>query len=338
MAASSSNFAFRQGSNNLRDAAIAPATLHTYTTHSQNFLIYAQISPSEFLRTDPTVLDRRLARYIQHLHATGRPFDYASHALNGIVFRRPAVRTLLGESRLCLRGWKRTRHTESHPPLTWELAVVFAVIMSRSGFHASAIALLLSFDCYLRVGELIRLQRADVIMPNDARMGRSHTSMALRLARTKTGLNQWVSLQSTVVAELLLFWMQHSACDARPSDSVFPFTAAHFRRLLRFTAAAAGVDHIPYVPHSLRHGGATADFLRGATIEQVMFRGRWKSMESARRYIQTGRALLAMQEVPEKLNRIGILLDGWLAAIITQLVRTVPLVVTSRRQRVRFEQ
>lgn len=283
----------------------------------------------------PAAVDRLLAQYIEQLHSLGRPFDYASHTVNGVVFQRPELRLHLGESRLRLRGWLRTRRTESHPPLTWELAVVFAVTMSRSGHHAPAVALLLAFDCYLRVGELVRLQRADVVLPHDPRMGRSHTGMALRLAKTKTGLNQWVSIQDSAVADLLQSWMSRSATAARPTDTVFPFSAAHFRRLLRSTAVAVGVGHIPYVPHSLRHGGATADFLNGATIEQVMFRGRWQGMQSARRYIQTGRALLAAQSVPAHLNRLGILFDDQLVAIMVHLFDSVELVLPSRR-RVRF--
>jgi integrase len=337
MAAPTPHHTFNQRSA-LRDAALAPATLRTYNKNLQHFLQSSLLSEQRFFSLPPSVLDRRLAEYIEYLYASGGSFDYAAHALNGVVFHRPNMRLQLGESRLRLRGWGRIRRTASHPPLTWELAVVFAVTMAQSGFHASAIALLLSFDCYLRVGELVRLTRADVIMPNDPRMGRSYTSMALRLGRTKTGLNQWVSLRDTAVAYLLQFWMQHTALGALPSDAVFPFSPTHFRRLLRSTATALGVGDIPYVPHSLRHGGATADFLSGFTIEQVMFRGRWKSMESARRYIQAGRALLAMQEVPRELNERGILFDDELFETLTSIVLSVPMAASSRAQRVRFEQ
>jgi len=323
--------------SSLRDSALAPATLRTYTINLQSFLQFTQLTMSSFLSIPAPAVDHRLAEYIEHLHSLGRPFDYASHTVNGVVFRRPELRLQLGESRLRLRGWQRTRRTQSHPPLTWELAVVFAVTMSKSGHHAAAVALLLAFDCYLRVGELVRLQRADVILPHDARTGRSHTGMALRLAVTKTGLNQWVSIQDSAVGELLESWIRRTASGARPHDPVFPFSAAHFRRLLRSTAEAAGVGHIPYVPHSLRHGGATADFLTGATIEQVMFRGRWQSMQSARRYIQSGRALLAAQQVPSHVNRLGILLDDDLMAVMGYLMDSVPLVLPSRR-RVRFAQ
>ena len=54
-------------------------------------------------------------------------------------------------------------------------------------------------------------------------------------------------------------------------------------------------DRVPYVPHSLRHGGATCDYLYagGESLEDILFRGRWASMKSTRQYIQQGPALMA---------------------------------------------
>ena len=93
----------------------------------------------------------------------------------------PILRLQLGESRLRLRGWKRLKQHHSHPPLTWELAATFAVTMAKWGHHAEAVATLLAFDCYLRIGELTRLTYADVLQPNDIRAGSDYTGMALRL-------------------------------------------------------------------------------------------------------------------------------------------------------------
>lgn len=337
LARNSNSNNFRPGSNNLRDAALAPATILTYTSNFNGFLSFAKLSPAQFRLEPVAELDQQLALYIEHLYTIGRPFDSASHALNAVVFNRPAMRSSIGESRLRLRGWQRGRTCESHPPLTWELTVLIAVTMSRSGFHSSAIGMLLSFDCYLRVGELQRLTRGDIVMPNDPRMGSAYTAMALRLGRTKTGLNQFVTVERRVVAELLRFWIDSTSVGSQPSDSAFPFTAAHFRNLMRSTVHALGLGHIPYVPHSLRHGGATAANLRGATIEQIMQRGRWAVMKSASRYIQSGRALLVMQQIPAHLNELGIQFDGRLSSIIRHLTFTVPLQITSRRQQFQFQ-
>ena len=89
-------------------------------------------------------------------------------------------------------------------------------------------------------------------------------------------------------------------------------------------ASVHGLGGIPYVPHSFRHSGATYAHLRGATIEQIMYRGRWVSLESARRYIQTARALLIMLSIPDRLNTVGAALAPHVDVMMRMLVDTVP--------------
>ena len=316
--------------SSLRESAVASTTLRTYDKNLNNFLQFTRLSFSLFLTFDAQRLDAKLAAYIEHMHATAAPFDYASHAVHGVIFRRPELRgpSSLPISRQCLRGWARTRLTASHPPLTWELTVLFAVNMARSGHHGPAVAILLAFDCYLRVGELTRLRYCDVVQPHDPRLGSGHTTMALRLPKTKTGLNQWVSLQNADVTSILVHWLrqQGHVHDQSSTRRVFPFSPSHLRWLLHRVKEQLGLSATPYVPHSLRHGGATYDYLRGASIEQVMYRGRWQSMVSARRYIQTGRALLVAQQVPQRLNQLGQLFNQSLPAIFVHLMHSVATV------------
>jgi hypothetical protein len=50
-----------------------------------------------------------------------------------------------------------------------------------------------------------------------------------------------------------------------------------------------------------------------------MFHGRWKSMESARRYIQTGRALLVSLDLPAALHQTGSELASVLVPVLQSL-------------------
>lgn len=313
----------------LRDAALAPATLRAYNNNLVKFLRYTRLTLFQLLQLSAATIDRRLAAYIDHLYSTQGSYDYACQAMFGLIYRAPSLRLRLGEARLRLRGWKRLKTQRSHPPITWELTVLFATTMAKWGHHAHAVATLLAFDCYLRVGELTRIDYKDIVMPNDPRVGAAHRGMAVRLAKTKTGNNQWVSLQKPEVAQVLLHYLR--TFPFMEHERVFPFTPASFRKLLHQVAASLGLGHIPYVPHSFRHGGATCDFLKGATIEQIMFRGRWVAMESARRYIQTARALLIIQRVPARLNACG-------AALAQQLLPTMRMLMESVRwvRRVHF--
>lgn len=324
----------------LRDAALAPATIKSYNRCLQEFITFTRRPLNQLLLMHATRIDFLLSSFIDHLYSTGSPYGSAVHALNGLVHQRLDLATKLSESHLRLRGWGRLKTSTSHPPITWELTVLIAVTLAQNGHHDQAMACLLAFDCYLRVGELTSLTYADIVMPHDPRMGRRFTGMAIRLAKTKTGLNQWVSIRDKQVQFVFYTWIRHTRArrDASDSDFVFPFSSAHFRRILHNTCVALGIGN-RYVPHSFRHGGATADTLAGDTIEQVMYRGRWKSMESARRYIQTGRALLVTQHIPPELNRLGILFGDDLDAIMPHLFDTVANRLDARLaipKRVRF--
>lgn len=327
------------GPSILRDAALAPATLRAYRLNLDRFLRHTRLNLSQLLLLPPSQIDLRLSAFIDHLFSVRGSYDYACQALFGLVYQCPSLRLQLGESRLRLRGWKRLKKHRSHPPITWELTVVFATVMAKWGRHAEAVATLLAFDCYLRVGELTRLLYADVVQPNDPRTGSAHRTMALRLAVTKTGPNQWVALARSDVAVALQDYL--AAFPFLAGDRIFPFSASSFRHLLRDVAVSIGLDHIPYVPHSFRHGGATCDYLQGATIEQIQFRGRWESMRSARRYIQTARALLIMYDIPATLHAVGISLSGHVVSVLGILRESVPLAHKATfarlRRRVRFQ-
>ena len=323
-------------SSALRDASLAPASLRTYDKNLSNFLSHTHLSPQRFFSSPSSRIDTLLSHYIEHLHSIGAPFDYASHALNGAVFRRPDLKHKLGMARQTLKGWQRTKHSTSHPPLTWELTVLIAVTQAKWGYHGCAVATLLAFHCYLRVGELTRLQRSDIVMPSDSRMGSGYDNMALRLGRTKTGNNQWVSIHNQDVSELLIAWMHQHSRSSSGTDLVFPFTPAHFRHLLHNTVQKLGLGPTPYVPHSLRHGGATYDYMRRVSIEDIMLRGRWKAMESARRYIQQGRAMLVQQTVPAHLHQLGITFSQCLSQIMQHIINTVPEKQSGKRRTVSF--
>ena len=60
-----------------------------------------------------------------------------------------------------------------------------------------------------------------------------------------------------------------------------------------------------YVPHSLRHGGATHDHITGVPLEEILRHGRWAAVKSARHYVQSGRALLLTTAVPAEVAALA---------------------------------
>jgi hypothetical protein len=312
----------------IRDAAIVPSTRQAYSRNLNKFLSHTRLSLPQLLCLPPNRIDWCLSVYFDYEFHHRGSYHNACHALFGLIFECPSLKPCLGESRLRLRGWRRLIKHRSHPPITWELTVLFATVMSKWGYHAEAVGTLLSFDCYLRVGELTRLQYADVVQSRDPRVGSSHRGiMALRLAVTKTGQNQWVDLGRSEVAEVLMDHLK--AYPFMPSSLIFPFSPAAYRLLIREVASSVGLGNIPYVPHSFRHGGATCDYMRGASIDDIMFRGRWESLKSAKRYVQTARALLIIRDIPAELDALG----GSFAAHVVSIFRCLGSSVTVRLSR-----
>jgi len=253
-------------------------------------------------RLDPVDInefDECLTDYFHHLYRCGYGRDDAVCTLYGIIMLHPRLRDALPVSSLALRGWARVAPSQAHPPMTYDLTVLVAVHLARRGLWLYAVGTLLAFDCLLRVGELVGLQRTDVADAGDARMGREYKGMALRLRKTKTGPNQWVDVQDPVVCALLRDLLRSSR-----SQMMFSFSSNEFRQEFKATCAALGLSD-RYVPHSLRHGGATRLHLIGVSIEDILLRGRWSSSKSARRYIQSGRALLLSMRVPARLQDLA---------------------------------
>jgi hypothetical protein len=108
------------------------------------------------------------------------------------------------------------------------------------------------------------------------------------------------------VARLLLLFAQGK----KQSDRLFSFTVTEYRSLFKAACATLGLQG-HYLPHSLRGGGATHDFLAmgESNMHYIMLRGRWTSEMSLFTYCRAGKSiLLACQEPPDIID-IGKRLD-----------------------------
>ena len=229
----------------LQDLAVKPTSLQQYTASLNKFLSHAQLTPQQFMHAPASALDRELAVYLQRMFDASRPFDTAGKALHAAVFFRQDFKLRLPQARQCLKGWDLNRHKASHPPLTWELTVIIACMLARAHRSAAAMAMLLGFDCYLRCGEMLRLRRCDVVLPNDSCMGQADTHMAVVLKEAKTGKNQSVTIDSPVFGALLCHWLDLLP-DTSPHALAFAgLSPARFRTLMREACIAIGLGDTP---------------------------------------------------------------------------------------------
>ena len=246
----------------------------------------------------------------------GAGYTTCANLVSAVSHYLPQLRGHFPVASRALKGWRILVPPKPHPPLTWELCCCIAVELARRGLVKYAVGVLLSFDCLLRVSELMELRASDVILtgdlragavPADAKLNRTgFTGVAIRIRHAKTGVNQFVTVMNPDVAQLLALLVR----GLHDEDYLLPCAAkdraANFRCYFKAVVAKLQLDP-RFVPHSCRHGKATELKLRGWTVADIAERGRWRSFASCVHYLQQGRALLLATQAPSKLRSAGLL-------------------------------
>ena len=115
-----------------------------------------------------------------------------------------------------------------------------------------------------------------------------------RLSGLRTQMWQQSSSPGVMLGRRSLALMRRCS---RPRRLCVPIS---LRRWPRFLGRPGGLD---FVWHSLRHGGASRALMLGADVQDIMIRGRWRCLESTRRYLQAGRHLLMSIALPPPCSR-----------------------------------
>jgi len=313
-------------SSKLLQSSIASSTLLQYKNAVKTFETFC--SNHNYLGTTPSDLDNYMSIYMESLYDNAIPGgkSKATNALFGYLTCYPQLKGSFPISRKCLKGYQNLAPSHSRPPLTYQIAVAIAATMTRSGFRDYGIAVLLMFHCYLRAQEMCDIQLSDITLKGDIRLGgtaNSIISAAVRIGKSKRGKNEFITITDQSIQSLLAIMIKeksestsaatgaghgsyNSASSSSSSGKFFSFSYDSFLRLWHRTLKSLGIDDIGYVPHSLRHGGATHDYLAGIDIEAIQLRGRWKSTEMAKLYIQAGRALLlTVKRAVSSVHKLG---------------------------------
>lgn len=277
-------------------ASLASETHRKYTMAVQRFdQWYTNLG---LLINDMTDLDVVLCDYIHSMWAENDKRgqrQWAVYTKCGIEYYMPAAKGQLGISERALQGWDRLNPASCPPPVSWDVALAISVDLWINNQNDAAIIILLAHDCYLRVGEALRLRVSDFDDPgrnlNLASLDPEFGSACLRLGRTKTGRNQFVTIRDPLVLDLL----RRHVVGRRPTDRLFDVSYSKLRTNFHSALHRIGADGVCYVLHSLRHGGATRDFLRNIPMLDIVHRGRWAKLKGARRYVNAGAASFTEQ-------------------------------------------
>lgn len=332
----------------LLSKALAPSTAYSYRAALDAFEVWLEVErlpPVGALRFIPDELDHYAAEYIAACWSKDRTkgktkarnVPYALRAAFPGIARLPTAER-------AAKAWHRDFPSVRYPPMSQEVMAAVALRMALNGHWLSAAQAVISFHCMNRVNECAQLLREHVFLGDMAggRVAAFGAKYGFRIPRAK-GVDEAFCEVHDPNAKAML----QIACEGVPNGAhVFP-NASAFRRHLSEACAQLGLSD-KYVPHSLRHGGATHRHLMGQQMQDIQLAGRWAVARSTERYIQPGRNLLLDAKADDTVLRTGRdaapRIAAWIiaaaefhqnkvdAAAASRLVRTTPHAVKARQQ------
>ena len=165
-----------------------------------------------------------------------------------------------------------------------------------------AVAVIAMSAGYLRCSEACSARVGDY-GPVKVTANLSNTSKAFgvfTLAKTKAGRSQSALIRDRLVHDLLV--AQQKLAKVRNYTFLFDMTSTTFRhRFATFLRAYQldGESFPKWVPHSLRHGAATYDYIRGIPFADIKARGRWANDRVVHIYLQSGEIALNRLKLPK---------------------------------------
>jgi integrase len=298
----------------IRLQRIKPDTQRQYLYALGHFAQWLE-STGQDQKADADLLDAQLDAFAESVFrsAGGSRRQTVACARLACIWLNPALKQHKLPRSLAVANqtaWYRAaaRTVQSHPPITWPLLCVIAHRFAEAGDTAMATAVILAFDALLRVGEVAELELRDISEQHgvDARLGDA-LIVTIRFAKTADSTRderQSVTVRDPVVMALVRKFVAERRATARPTDKLFEASMQQLERV--FCAAADALNGVTqFTWHSMRHGGATYLYMAGVPVEDISIRGRWRSLEGLRRYLQTGRATVASHGVDPRITAQG---------------------------------
>ena len=134
---------------------------------------------------------------------------------------------------------------------------------------------------------MLNLSVRDIALPGDPRLRhwRLPSLAGLRLFDTKTGPNQFVRISDRFVLQLLPSYVRARVPEIGRTGALFPLTYETLRKTIHRALQWFALNNQRFTVHSVRHGGAAHDLLRGQPIADILRRGRWSDPKSATTYL-----------------------------------------------------
>lgn len=240
-----------------------------------------------------------LTGYGQFLYDSDQSMGSFRLALLAVQDRFGGFTPFLRPAWKAITKWQILEPSIPHVPLPraiWLAMMTVAIFLARPGF---ATALMIGFAAALRPGELLGLQRRNILLPGDLCESRQVGFVALPKHKTSRFGQSHVTIRDPGVLTFLSAMIGELPDDAL----IYPGSVYAFRRLWDFICDLLQVPHVDgigYTPSSLRAGGVTDLYIAGMGIAEIKWHLRHRSDGSHWRYVQEAGAALRFARLPKR--------------------------------------
>jgi hypothetical protein len=252
-------------------------------------------------------VDNNLAVWMQAMFLEGYQSEKGSLAIAAVKYEWPEFghrgALALPRADQALRGWRRRAPLTSRLPLPWEVVALIAVDLIESGELWMGYLTVLSFCCYFRPSEPLKVRGGDLIPPLDFG-GHHFWSITLHpidylISSKSSAFDETLVIDKEPFLSLLGPGLHRLKMLRDADEKVFQFTQTQWNAAFQKAALRVGVAVLKPYLYGLRHGGASYDrATQTRPALEVKLRGRWTTDASVRRYEKHGR-------VAEQLHRLG---------------------------------
>ena len=274
----------RQIAGTLMELLLSPQRARRNERAATIFLAWA-LKKRFVLSSDNAVLIQALSEWIMELWNDGDSKEIVSDCLQSLKFLLSAEAPDLHMPWKLYRRWASKELPVQATPATEDEVLAIAGQAFKEKRHRLGSVLLASFDGFLRTGEFTTFTKEDC---QDAR-----EAMVISLRETK-GIKRRGGTEEYVCTDpLLMNLLKRAAAQTPAGEAVIGMPPQTFRKWLKTTTAALGLQNRKLLPYSFRRGGITAAVRRGVPVSTVIHRARWHSAKVAQVYIREGEQQLA---------------------------------------------
>ena len=205
-------------------------------------------------------------------------------------------------------------------PLPWAACRAMASLALGWKWVRFALVLLIAFRGILRVGEVLKARRADLVLPSDL-LSEKLDRMYLRIKDPKSKRRGGGKEQHTTIVDLDLV----SACDRVFSKFdadtlLFPYSPHTFRRRWDDILKALGIQNdLGLTPGCIRGGAAVHAYQTGVPVQDLMWQMRIQHMATLHHYLQEMAAEAVLGKLSETTRRTVRVAASMLTPLLTTI-------------------